>query len=398
MASYRIITGDVKQVLQNMGEATFDACFCDPPYGLNFMNQTWDHGVPPADVWQEVLRVLKPGAFLLAFGGTRTQHRLTCAIEDAGFEIRDCIMWIYGSGWPKSLDISKAIDKAAGVKREIIGPNPNAIGSHKEDRASVDVRTSSATAAAKQWEGYGSAIKPAYEPCIVAMKPLDGTFAQNALKHGVAGLNIDACRITTDENLNGGAYANNGTDRHDGTENWRYKRDGGAGEYNQPIGRWPANLIHDDSEEVLNLFPITKSGTTSPQHKLNVARFGCGKLYGDWKPKLLALRVFPANEGSASRFFYCAKASRRERGEENNHPCVKPVALCRYLAKLLLPPKRDTPRTILVPFSGSGSEIIGALLAGWDKVVGIEIASEWVTIAKTRLASYSSRRKVSEGS
>ena len=405
MSSYRIIMGDVKQRLQAMDAATFDASFCDPPYGMNFMNQKWDYGVPPSDVWQEVQRVLKPGAFLLAFGGTRTQHRVTCAIEDAGFEIRDCIMWVYGSGWPKSLDISKAIDKAAGAIREDLEPNPNKIGRTKDmrggryvgsgeidDMANVCRMTKLATNTAKQWEGYKGSIKPAYEPCIMAMKPLEGTFAQNALKYGVAGLNIDACRITTDEKVTNhargvGSAISKGVYGNSKEQN-TFQTSG------QTLGRWPANLIHDGSEEVLQLFPLTKSGAKSPTHKRHVPRLGNGHCYSDDRGGSYP-RLWPGDSGSASRFFYCAKASRKERGEGNNHTCVKPIDLSRYLAKLLLPPKRETPRTILVPFSGSGSEMIGALLAGWDRVVGIEIVPEYVTIAKTRLTSYSTSRKVS---
>jgi DNA modification methylase len=442
--SYRLISGDVRKALPRLEPASLDACLCDPPYGLGFMGKDWDSPGGVGDFpmrrsnaintvntgvsrqggrqracadfarkqardardFQErntewftaILRVLKPGAMLLAFGGTRTWHRLACAIEDAGFELRDTMMWLYGSGFPKSLDVSKAIDKAAGAQREILrqsrhgsGPNQTKLANHGQGDTGIgymdgsgkvfDV-TSPATDAARQWSGYGTALKPAWEPILLAMKPCEGTFAENALQWGVAGLAIDACRIETQDNLNGGAYAKDGTDRHDGAENWRYKREGGAGEFKQPEGRWPANLLLDEEagamldEQSRNLGKSSGGGHHIGGLK-NTHRNRDPKDYGD--------TIGFGDSGGASRFSYCAKASRRERGEGNTHPTVKPLALCEYLARLILPPARETPRRLLVPFAGSGSEMLGALAAGWDEVVGVERSPEYIEINRRRL-------------
>lgn len=203
-----IYHGDCREVLPTLEENSIDTVITDPPYGLSFMGNDWDHGVPGCEFWKHVLRVCRPGAFLLAFGGTRTYHRLACAIEDAEWEIRDCMMWLYGSGFPKSMNISKAIDAKAGTVREIIsqgkpvkrmipGADQDETGSwiKNNGRTFVPTETIPSTDSAKLWNGWGTALKPAWEPIIVAMKPLDGTFAQNAISHGVAGLNIDGGRI-----------------------------------------------------------------------------------------------------------------------------------------------------------------------------------------------------------
>lgn len=414
--TWQILQGDALAILQTMPDASFDGVLCDPPYGLSFMGKTWDHGVPSAEVWREVLRVLKPGAFLLAFGGTRTFHRLTCAIEDAGFEIRDCAMWLYGSGFPKSMDISKALDKAAGAEREVVGirqvsrdlqrngiKGDMAVSVGGVQSAQIPV-TAPATDAARTWEGYGTALKPAWEPCIVAMKPLDGTFAENALRHGVAGLNIEAGRIDGPKGVpaspsNAGVHGWN-------TGDWERKQ--------HQNGRWPANLILDEISAAM----MPEVGAAPGTYETSDRGDADARCYdGGWSGKIRNGHKSP--RGSASRFFYCAKASRRERdaglegfgkkalnwssgeanpgsfqGEgtdrtaKNFHPCLKPLDLNRYLASLILPPKRDTPRRILVPFSGSGSEMIGALLAGWDEAVGIEREADYCAIAEARLAHW----------
>lgn len=361
---FRILEGDALARLREMPDAHFDACLCDPPYGLSFMGKAWDHGVPAKETWAEVLRVLKPGAHLLAFGGTRTHHRLMVAIEDAGFEIRDCLMWLYGSGFPKSLDISKSIDKAAGAERKKGDPRVYAGGHvqnhgggkqgyhdwsgkgvHREDFPSTD--------AAKLWDGYGTALKPAWEPIILAMKPCTGTFAENALRHGVAGLAIDAGRIPANgDSLNGGRIStiSDGWDRpwkHDAAavEECR-KRGVESVAKAEDLGRWPANVLLDEE----------------------------------------SARLLDEQAGGVSRFFYVAKADTAERtagGERNTHPTVKPIDLCAYLAKLLLPPGGS--RRLLVPFSGSGSEIIGALRAGWLEAVGIENDPGYVAASRHRI-------------
>jgi hypothetical protein len=245
--------GDCLDVMRNMDPNSIDCIVTDPPYGLQFMGKDWDHGIPSKHFWEEALRVSKPGTMLLAFGGTRTYHRLTCAIEDAGWEIRDCLMWLYGSGFPKSLNIGKAIDKAKGYEREIIGenpfnnrrPNPPENG-FKQGGYKSNI-TLPASDLAKTFDGYGTALKPAYEPIIMAMKPLEGTYKQNAEKWGVAGINIDECRIEA-------------IDQEKLAKNWDRETvtDIRSGNYGNGVaagiklntqasqGRWPANLLLDE--------------------------------------------------------------------------------------------------------------------------------------------------------
>ena len=403
MRRARIFQGDVMEVARTLDEASFDACLCDPPYGLSFMGKRWDHGVPSSEVWAEVLRVLKPGAMLLAFGGTRTHHRLMVAIEDAGFEIRDCLMWLYGSGFPKSHDISKAIDKAAGMEREAgriliqdaergRGATPNTPEnstcaecgrpSRGHDYCRCPRDGGPATPAARFWSGYGTALKPSWEPIVLAMKPCRGTFAQNALKHGVAGLNVDGGRIPVVDS----EYARN----HSGDRGHAGTRDGGASTDLRPgggsasdAGRWPANVLLDD--EAAAMLDEQSGERTSGA---NPTRRGSDKFrnnYGDFTGQAECVAHRGADSGGASRFFYTAKVGTAERGDGNNHPTLKPVDLTAYLAKLILPPERDTPRRLLVPFCGSGSEIIGALRAGWDEATGIEIEPEYAEIAENRI-------------
>jgi DNA modification methylase len=312
------------------------------------MGKDWDHGIPGVAFWEAALRVAKPGAFLLAFGGTRTYHRLTCAIEDAGWEIRDCMLWVYGSGFPKSHDISKAIDKAAGAEREVVGINadylrrkPNgmktdgatAYGYSQKQQDTDPSITAPATEAAKLWDGWGTALKPAYEPIIVAMKPLDGTFANNALTHGVAGLNIDGGRIGTS------GARNNGRKK----DSEIYGDFGPTERVDYDKGRWPANVILDEA---------------------------AGEMLDEQSGE------------NPSRFFYCAKASRSERGECNHHPTVKPLDLMAYLCKLTMTP---TGGTVLDPFCGSGSTIVAAIQVGRE-AIGIEKNPEYSEIARARVS------------
>jgi site-specific DNA-methyltransferase (adenine-specific) len=331
--------GDCLDVMRTMEDNCVSAIITDPPYGLSFMNKGWDHTVPGVEYWQEMLRISKPGAHLLAMGGTRTFHRLTCAIEDAGWEIRDCLMWIYGSGFPKS---------------------HNHFGI----------------------EGYGTAVKPAYEPIIMAMKPCDGTFKQNAEKWGQAGINIDGCRIGTDTILTNG-MGSMATACPNVPKSVDF-----VGKCH--IGRWPANVIFD--EEAADTLD-EQSGILSGPKKERVERKGEG----------------------ASRFFYCAKASSSERNEgldclpigqtigggginntednvcgkygsikaaaKNYHPTVKPLKLMEYLIKLIMPPDNGI---LLDPFAGSGTTILAAKRLGFS-AVGIEKEEEYVKIAKARL-------------
>ena len=387
--STEVHNGDCLEVLRTLPDNSVDACVTDPPYGLAFMGKRWDYDVPSSEVWQEVLRVLKPGGHLLAFAGTRTQHRMAVRIEDAGFEIRDMIAWVYGSGFPKSLDVSKAIDSQDAVKeqqerryrftawvrstgvtskqiddatqtkmgnhytthpsqpaimtrehleacrhlfqsipqwveaeadirsiesqtlknREVVGVQKNAMsgwdmdgGTQFKDRNI----TAPATEAAKQWQGWGTALKPALEPITMARAPLSGTVAANVLEHGTGAVNVDGCRV------------------------------GDEG------GRFPANLIHDGSDEVTGLFP--------------------------------------EDDGeSAARFFYCAKADQSER-RNSKHPTVKPVALMRYLVRLVCP----AGGVVLDPFAGSGTTLEAARLEHC-RAIGIEREAEYCADILERL-------------
>ena len=291
----RVICGDCREVMAGMDAASVESIVCDPPYGLAFMGKAWDHGVPGVPFWTAALRVAKPGAHLLAFGGTRTHHRLACAIEDAGWEIRDCLMWLYGTGFPKSHNLKG------------------------------------------QWAGWGTALKPAWEPIIMARKPLVGTVAANVLEHGTGAVNVDGCRVGTEEVLGRakGGWLKGG---YVGGKTPQWNSLGTTKEG----GRWPANLILDEQAGQIR------------------------NAYGD--------------TGGPSRFFYCAKASKAERGEGNTHPTVKPIALMRYLCRLVTPPGG----TVLDPFAGSGSTLLAAQAEGFA-AIGIEIDETYLEICKARL-------------
>lgn len=285
--------GDCRDIMATMDASSVDAIVTDPPYGLAFMGKDWDHGVPGVEFWGEALRVAKPGAHLLAFGGTRTFHRLAVAIEDAGWEIRDTIMWVYGSGFPKSHDVSKAIDKAAGETG--------------------------------QWSGWGTALKPAYEPIIVARKPLCGTVAETVLRHGTGALNIDGCRA-------------------------------GA--------RWPANVIHDGAmHEHGRYFYCAKTSKADRND-------GCDDM---------ALRddvgVYNMRHDAHAIANGMTTTPRR-----NHHPTVKPTELMRYLVRLVTPPGG----VVLDPFCGSGSTGRGAILEQ-AAFIGIELDAEYLEIARRRI-------------
>jgi site-specific DNA-methyltransferase (adenine-specific) len=307
--TYTLHTGDCRDVMATLPAESVDAIVCDPPYGLSFMGKGWDHGVPGVDFWVEALRVLKPGGHLIAFGGTRTYHRLAVAVEDAGFEVRDCLMWLYGSGFPKSHNL------------------------HGE------------------WHGWGTALKPAYEPAILARKPLRGTVADNVAQWGTGGLNIDGCRV------------------------------GDEG------GRWPANIILDEEAAAAldEQSGVSVSKATPRNNKKVEDMFLTGK-----KPTVTQGH---SDTGGASRFFYTAKASRSEReagldGVEaqraNHHPTVKPIALMRYMIRLVAP----HGAVVLDPFMGSGSTGCAAMVEGMQ-FVGIDITPEYVDIARRRLAWWS---------
>ena len=363
-----IIHGDCLEVLMTLEDNSVDSIVTDPPYELGFMGKSWDStGIAyKVELWQECLRVLKPGGHLLAFGGTRTYHRMTCAIEDAGFEIRDCIQWLYGSGFPKSLDISKAIDKQFGAEREKVRipaskvRNPKSInGGHGIEggdrpwmRAALEKGFHEmdgnipVTPEAKQWEGWGTCLKPANEPIVLARKPIsEKTIAENVMKWGTGGLNIDGCRIGTEEIKTHGKRKGEGVSLE-----WsKYTSpEGYEGGIHQ--GRFPANVILD--EEAAQLLD-EQSG------------------------------------GSISRFFYCAKASKNERGEGNNHPTVKPTKLIEYLVTLITPPNG----IVLDPFIGSGTTAIASLNTG-RSFIGIELNEGYVEIARRRVASHSTQQEL----
>lgn len=343
--AYSVVHGDMRHVLAALEPASIDAVVCDPPYGLGFMGKAWDRDVPGPEFWAEALRVLKPGGHLVAFGGTRTFHWLTVALEEAGFEIRDCLVWLYGSGFPKSLDVSKAIDKAAGAEREAdeyTGANhKNKVYGRGMGGGQTLRRGDPATAAAAALQGWGTALKPAWEPIILARKPLAGTVAGNVLRHGTGALNVDGCRVETAETWNRGGPTK--------------PRDGGIGyassssSSSHPLGRWPANVCLDEgAAEQLD----AQSGAT-----------------GQREP--------------TARFFYTAKSSSGERhyAGKNHHPTVKPVTLMRWLVRLV------TPRGGLVvdPFCGSGSTGVAALAEGF-RFLGIDLDEENCKLARRRIA------------
>jgi len=423
--------GNSLDVLATLGDDSVDSIVTDPPYGFGngkragFMGKQWDYDVPSVDIWVECLRVLKPGGHLLAFAGTRTQHRMCVNIEDAGFEIRDMIAWVYGSGFPKSMNVSKAIDKRGGnvgltaeiglaikqarlkrglsaaacdqlfcggttnwswfegrpkgqraptpetfdsiakawpeleplkaavaeAEREVVGQQEMrdtsevriAVTANADDydasaRRVVDITTAH-TPEAQQWEGWGTALKPALEPITVARKPFKGTVAANVLEHGTGALNIDGCRV------------------------------------GDSTGRWPSNLIHDGSEEVVGLFPQTTSGA----RKAGTYGVAAGQgRYGEFG--VGEMPEIESSKGSAARFFYCAKANKKDREDGNTHPTVKPTALMAYLVRLITPPGG----VVLDPFMGSGSTGKAAVREGFD-FIGIEREEEYVAIASKRL-------------
>jgi len=416
--------------MKEMSDNSVDSIVTDPPYELGFMGKSWDaSGIAfNIEVWREALRVLKPGGHLIAFSGSRTYHRMAVAIEDAGFQIRDQIMWVYGSGFPKSHNISKGIDKAAGAEREVVGTYQGAtnIGKVEDgkrgyspgtDYPDVDRTvniTAPATAAAKQWDGWGTALKPAHEPMVLARKPIEGTVANNVLTFGVGGLNIDATRVGNkrDSEQKQGSYSGSDVEIVG-------QREGGK-IYPENLGRFPANFIHDGSDEVVALFPDTKGKVGMTQQAS-----GTNAIYGTFERNNLSFtNDGTSDSGSAARFFYCAKASKRDRNEgldgfdgkeigakgnglarkcatcsasvidgcncpdrtfinptrANHHPTVKPTSLMQYLVKLVTPPNG----IVLDPFMGSGSTGKACAYEGFE-FIGIDQSAEYVEIARARI-------------
>ena len=351
----------------------FDSCVTDPPYELGFMGKAWDStGVAfdPA-TWLAVYEALKPGAYLVAFSGTRTYHRMACAIEDAGFEIRDQLMWTYGSGFPKSHNISKSIDKAAGAEREIISTatDRRADGTLYSFNHNGNITSNeAATPEAEKWQGWGTALKPALEPICLARKPLsEKTVAANVLKHGTGAINIDGCRVDAPD----GVPVFDKTNRRAGTS-----FDIGSNRTGETTGkgRWPANLIHDGSDEVLAGFPDTSSGSMAAGTiRKNQTGFS-GNM------PLITANDTPADCGSAARFFYSAKAGPLDR-IGTAHATVKPVDVMRWLCRLITPPGG----LILEPFAGSGTTGIAAMAEGFNCQM-IELDSDHVIDIERKLA------------
>ncbi len=386
----RLHAGDCREIMKTLDADSVDACVTDPPYELDFMGKAWDRSGVAFDpaTWREVFRVLKPGAHLLAFGGTRTHHRLIVAIEDAGFEIRDCLGWLYGSGFPKS---------------------------HNLDG---------------EREGWGTALKPAWEPVCMARKPFRGTVAENVARHGVGAVNIDGCRIATGDKLGGGAESDSRDARakHEGFASpWMDDPQARAAHAERVranvqkaeiLGRWPANILHDGSDEVLAVFP-SEAGAAAPVHTRNGDKFR--NSFGDFPGNVdEAGSTFHADTGSAARFFYCAKVSPAERDDglahldpvafarstgaqsavaagldnqgaggvglnrvqrvRNTHPTVKPTDLMAYLCRLVTPPGG----TVLDPFCGSGSTGRGAVREQFH-FVGIDLDPQNIAIAEARI-------------
>lgn len=416
IAGARVFLGDCRDVLKGLPDNSVDSVVTDPPYELGFMGKKWDSSGVAYDVtvWQECLRVLKPGGHVLAFGGSRTWHRLAVAVEDAGFELRDSIAWIYGSGFPKSLDVSKAIDKRAGAEREKV---PASGGLHKNgnmnddnwskigDENPVMDSSEAVTSEAKAWQGWGTALKPAFEPVVVGRKPLVGTVAENVLVWGVGGLNIDGSRIASPDGVP--TFHQKGQDSVGIYGNGLHGSKA-TGERDYVTGRWPANVILDE----------VSAGLLDEQSGVSVSRSVVGNRTGKESgvlgafPGQNSVAMGHSDTGGASRFFYVAKASKRDRNEgleeleairhadrvvddgpggenprnrtnqakQNFHPTVKPTQLMRYLIKLVTPARG----VVLDPFTGSGSTGKAALLDGYQ-FIGAELTEEYLPIIEGRL-------------
>jgi site-specific DNA-methyltransferase (adenine-specific) len=454
--------GDCLDVLRTLPDDSVDSVITDPPYGLSahsaaavadclrawvagevyvprakggMMGKAWDAWVPGPEVWREVIRVLKPGGHALVFAGTRSLDLMGIALRLAGFELRDTIghahdgggaplmAWTFGSGFPKSANISKMIDLEAGVEREVVAPAPYSRGaagqSYSETRrVSYDYSpqpiTAPATENAKRWDGFGTALKPAFEPILLCRKPLaEGTIAANVVKHGTGGLNIGACRVPTAEwdaaamervNSPGSGHLRG----RDPIQDSRGAK--GSDAAAQPLdtaqGRWPANLVLSDDPAVRACFPETVSGTNSVKKETGADRGGqTGSAYGkESRPSETRMIEYPDTRGSAARFFtccpdgdsedaaarrilYCGKATGVDRnaglpeGTRSGHPTVKPTALLRHLVRLVTPPEG----VVLDCFAGSGSTGKAALLEGF-RFVGIEKEGEYIEISRARIA------------
>lgn len=353
----QLLKGDCLDLMKTLADNSIDAIVTDPPYGLEFMGKEWDKGVPALEFWVEMLRILKPGGHLLSFSGTRTYHRMAVNIEDAGFEIRDMIEWVYGSGFPKSHNIGKAVDKIEGNEREDLGISPNARNSEQNNETLyIDKSKARITKGQSQYEGWGTALKPAHEPICMARKPLEKglTVAENCLKYGTGGINIDESRVEYE----GQADLEHTKAKKNKSAETKAVKNGssfkGTGEFMNISGRFPANLIHDNSEEVRECFPETKTNAGTYRRENREGDGNTYRLEGQGE-------VSKGDSGNASRFFksiiYQAKASKSERGLSNNHPTVKPTALMEYLINMV----SKENAIVLDPFGGSCTTAIACL-------------------------------------
>jgi len=366
-----LLKGNCLDTLKTLPDNSVDSIVTDPPYELGFMGKSWDNsGIAySTDLWAECLRVLKPGGHLLAFSGSRTYHRMVVAIEDSGFEIRDQIMWLYGSGFPKSLDVSKAIDKKAGTLK-IVGKGragKTALGQSSDwnktnNPHEFDI-TEPNSPEAQQWQGWGTALKPAHEPIVVARKPIIGTVANNVLTYGTGALNIDGSRVGTEVRKNN---INDFSNQH-GNQFGNGAPIAKLGE-SEVTGRWPANVIHDGLEEEWSRFFYCAKASKSERNAGLEGLPERGKVFNGQSDE-------PAGnaEGSVEDKFSTKPA-------QNFHPTVKPLALMRYLVKLVTPPSG----TVLDPFLGSGSTAVAAILEGFEWI-GCEMTEDYFPIIEARV-------------
>jgi site-specific DNA-methyltransferase (adenine-specific) len=393
MKKVKLMLGDNIESLKKLPDNSIDSVVTDPPYGLSFMNKKWDYDVPSVEFWKEVLRVLKPGGHVLSFGGTRTYHRMAVNIEDAGFEIRDQIMWLYGSGFPKSHNIGKAVDKIQGNEREVLGEQ---VIPYKDENRSVlqpkdgwndnSMKTRfDITKGQSPYEGWGTSLKPANEPICVARKPLsENTIVENVLRWGTGGINVDRCRVgSTQEDLEGRF-------RTKGTNIKGQSIVGASGEYTppepNPEGRFPANIILDEiAGELLDEQSGINSSRFFYQAKVSKAERNMGLDEFEEKESVMpGINTFD-NDGNRLRV---DGSIIPPLVSKNTHPTVKPVALMAYLCRLVTPPNG----IVLDPFMGSGSTGISAQLEGF-RFVGMEMDPDYFKIAQARIDSYEQYKK-----
>lgn len=408
-ARVKLYLGNCLDVLKTMESDSVDSIVTDPPAGISFMNKHWDTDHGHRDQWiayfaeiaKECLRVIKPGGHALVWAIPRTSHWTATAWENGGWEVRDRIIYCFGSGFPKSHNISKAIDKLAGAEREVLLVNkdinryPNGpggvgfhggVGEYQQTIRPPTPLTAPATDAAKQWDGWGTALKPAVEDWWLLRKPLsEDTIAENVLEHGVGGLNIDECRINTEEKLH---ISTSITTKYGGNAMYHSSTINNPNRTQHNLGRWPANIIHDGSEEVTELFPDVKGskGDKKLAVKGNSGIYGWNTVDKDKNNSNNSNNKTRGvkDSGSAARFFYTAKASKSDRNEgltiKNTHATVKPTSLMQYLCRLITPPDG----IVLDPFMGSGSTGKACMLEGF-RFIGIEMEEEYVVIARARI-------------